>query len=132
MTDDEKIGQVIKGLIQRSGMKQVDVADKAGIDPGNLTRIIKGKQSAPTARLRAIGRVLGVEPWEIWRMADQGVEPEREDDPRKAALHALIDALDPSQIDTAFHRWFAPKQEQPPQHTHARRKEDRAPQKKAS
>jgi transcriptional regulator with XRE-family HTH domain len=114
-SEDEKIGQVVKELIRRTGMTQAEFAEKAGLDPGNLTRIIKGKQSAPTARLRAIGRVCGVSSWEILRMAEQGLEPEREPDPRKAALHALVDSIDPSQIDSAFRRWLVADEEHQPQ-----------------
>ena len=105
MTDDEKLGKVLKELIRRSNKTQAEVADQSGIDPTNLSRIINGKQSPPLARLRALGRVLGFESSEILRMAEQGIPDETRKDPRKAALEALIDALDSAQLDDAFRRW---------------------------
>lgn len=105
MTYDEKIGRVLKELIKRSGMTQAEVADLSGTDPTNLSRITNGSQSAPLSRLQSLARVLNVEPWQILRMADQGVTEQPTPDPRKAALQALIDALDPAQLDDAFRRW---------------------------
>lgn len=114
MTDDEKIGRVLRELIKRAGCTQADIAHRSGIEAGNLSRILRGSQSVTTARLRALGRVLEVEPWEIWRMADQGIPPATQEDPRKAALHALVDALDDAQLDDAFRRSSDLGQKQPP------------------
>ena len=131
MTDDQKVGRVLKELIRRSGKTQAEVAELAGIDPTNLSRITNGSQSAPLARLRALGRVLDIEPWEILRMADQGITEPPSTDPRKAALQALIDALDPAQLDDAFRRWHVADQEQGQQYANSPQK-GQAPKKKAS
>jgi len=105
MTYGQKVGKVLKELIKRSPMTQAEVAERAGIDPTNLSRITNGSQELPMHRLPGLARVLGLKPWEILRMVDQGVTEPAQGDPRKAALQALVDALDPALLDDAFRRW---------------------------
>ena len=64
------------------------------MDPANLNRIIKGTQEATTERLELLARALGVKVWEILRLAEDGTPP-KEGDPRKTALHDLIESIDP-------------------------------------
>ena len=106
------IGRAIDRLRLRQGVTKKKLAEMAGeMDPGNLNRIIKGTQEATTERLELLASALGVKVWEILRLAEDGTPP-KEGDPRKAALHDLIESIDPSQLETVFGRW--PDQGQQP------------------
>lgn len=96
---NEKIGRVIDRLRLRAGLAKAELAERAGIDPGNLNRIISGKQGAPFDRLAMIAAALSVPVWQIIKEAEGPTG-----DQRKAILHDLIDALPADQIDQAFRR----------------------------
>jgi transcriptional regulator with XRE-family HTH domain len=99
------IGRAIDRLRLRQGVTKKKLAEMAGeMDPGNLNRIIRGTQEATTGRLELLASALGVKVWEILRLAEDGTPP-KEGDPRKAALHDLIESIDPSQLDSVFRRW---------------------------
>jgi len=105
MLTNADIGRAIDHLMVERRLNQKQLAQRAGdMDPGNLNRIINGKQAATTDRLEAIATALGVKVWEIYRLAEEG-DPPKKGDPRKAALHDLIDAIDPDQLDSVFRRW---------------------------
>jgi len=105
MLTNVDIGRAIDLLRERHGMNKKELAIAAGdMDPGNLNRIIKGTQEATTERLELLASALGVKVWEILRLAEDGTPP-KEGDPRKAALHDLIESIDPSQLDSVFRRW---------------------------
>lgn len=105
MLSNKDIGRAIDQLRLRQGLNKKQLAVMANdMDPGNLNRIIKGTQEATTEKLESIASALGVKSWEILRLAEDGTPP-KEGDPRKAALHDLIENIDPSQLDTVFRRW---------------------------
>lgn len=105
MLSNKDIGRAIDQLRLRQGLNKKQLAVLANdMDPGNLNRIIKGAQEATTEKLEALAAALGVKVWEIYRLAEDGTPP-KEGDPRKAALHDLIESIDPSQLDTVFRRW---------------------------
>lgn len=105
MLTNADIGRAIDHLMVKRGHSQKQLAQLAGdMDTANLNRIIRGKQAATTERLEVIAKALGVKVWEIYRLAEEGTPPEA-GDPRKAALHDLIEAIDPSQLDSVFRRW---------------------------
>lgn len=51
----------IKEAIQARGITINSVATSAGIDPGNLSRFLSGKQSMSSGKLENIFRVLNIE-----------------------------------------------------------------------
>ena len=105
MLSNKDIGRAIDQLRLRQGLNKKQLAELASdMDPANLNRIIKGTQEATTEKLEALATALGVKVWEIYRLAEDGTPP-KEGDPRKTALHDLIESIDPSQLDTVFRRW---------------------------
>jgi transcriptional regulator with XRE-family HTH domain len=57
---DEAIGRVISAAIKASGKTQREVAIAAGIDQGNLSRVIAGTQAIPLSRLYPLCDAIGV------------------------------------------------------------------------
>ena len=105
MRSAKDIGHAIDTLRLERGLHKKELAAATGIDPGNLNRIISGKQWPTPERLDALTAYFGVKAWELFKIAEEGgiYETEKED-PRKAALKALIDRLDADALDDVFPR----------------------------
>lgn len=114
MLTPQKIGWAIDRLRQDRRLTKKALAELCDIDPGNLNRIISGQQEATLSRMEALSKGLSVQVSDIYRMAEGGQPPAT--DPRKAALHVLIEHLDPDQLDVAFRRMpvSPPKREEAP------------------
>lgn len=96
----KRIGDVIERLRNKEGITKKELAERTGIDPGNLNRIISGKQGATFERLSVLSAYFDVP---VWQMIKEAEGPTG--DQRKAVLHDLIDALQDDQVDQAFRRW---------------------------
>jgi len=72
------LGETIKNLRQVTGLTQMQLAEKAGIDQGGLSRIEQGLKANPTLEiLRRLAQALGC------RVAD--LLEEDKESPRKTA-----------------------------------------------
>ena len=57
----EKISQRVKALMQERGLKIKPLAQKAGIDPTQLSRMLRGVRQWSIPHLQAVARVLNVQ-----------------------------------------------------------------------
>lgn len=55
----------LQDLVVRSGLRQAEIARRAGLQRDALGRYVRGLTRPPPAKLAAIARVLGVEPHDI-------------------------------------------------------------------
>lgn len=96
-----KLGEAIDRLRRDRGLSKKALAHATNIDEGNLNRIISGRQAPTPARLKALTTFFGVKHWELYYLAEEGAlyGPEN---PRKAALKTLIDALPDDKLDAAL------------------------------
>jgi transcriptional regulator with XRE-family HTH domain len=103
-----KIGIAIRTLRDRAGMTQLQLAERAGMDQGNLSRLERGKGDLPTERLVAIAHALGLKASAILEYAEIG------DDAGRARWLALYDALTPAQRETMMELLHGPPAASPP------------------
>ena len=95
------IGRTIDRLRIARGMEKKELAEKSGIDAGNLNRIISGKQRATLERLEQMAEALGLRVSEVLRLAETG----QVEDQRKTAMIRMIEQLETDQMDRLFRRW---------------------------
>jgi transcriptional regulator with XRE-family HTH domain len=69
-------GELLRWLIERTGLTQADVADRAMVSTWHLSRIVNGKAAAGPSVLRELGRVLGVDPMvlAVLQVTDRAVD----------------------------------------------------------
>jgi transcriptional regulator with XRE-family HTH domain len=53
----------LRDLIAESGLTRADVADRAGLTPGNLSRLLSGRRSPHLETVRRVLVALGSEDW---------------------------------------------------------------------
>jgi transcriptional regulator with XRE-family HTH domain len=100
MVSKADIGRAIDQLRQARGWTKKKLSQDAGIDQGNLNRIISGTQEATLDRLQSLAAVFGVRMSDIMRMAETG----QTEDPRKTALIRLVEQMPTSELDGVFRR----------------------------
>jgi len=87
------IGQEIVRLTSDAGLPMAAVARESGIDPGYLSRIVRGEREASLTTLVAIGEALGAD---LSVRFYPGAGPTIRDRHQAAMTDALIDLADPS------------------------------------
>lgn len=80
----------LKEIRKRLGLRQADVAERAGISRGHYVDIENGKRPANTYRLEALARVLEVAPHELIEIEEEAAIPEAEID---AIILAEVEGL---------------------------------------
>lgn len=72
--DREKVGAVIRSIRKHRKLTQADLADAAGTDTGNISRLERGKQGHTDTTLSAIATRLSVSAAYIYTLAEQKTE----------------------------------------------------------
>lgn len=101
-----KIGRSIEHFRKAAGLTQSDLAAAVGMDQGNLSRLINGRQDVPLERLHKIAEALGIRLSDLIAYAERGDEVEARwrklysmlsPDDREAALR-LLEPRTPHQV----------------------------------
>jgi len=98
MVTKADIGDIVDQLRLSKNWSKKHLAAETGIEPGNLNRIISGKQEATLERLVAFATVFGVRVSDIVRMAELG----QLEDPRKTALIRLVEQIPLDKVEGIF------------------------------
>lgn len=84
----------IKELRQARGLTQQQLADKAGLERSQLSKIENGREPANTRRLNDIATALGVSAAELFS--------HDEADAYRASILSIFDSLDPEQREAVI------------------------------
>jgi len=106
MNPKQVFGRGIDILRRKADISQVDLACAVDIDPGSLSRIIKGEQWPRVDKVEALAQFFGVQTSEIFRIGEAGAQEEPKEDSRRAALRRLAtqmaEGLPDDQLDATF------------------------------
>ena len=83
--------KAVRRVISASGVNQKKIAEQTGIDPGNLNRIVNGKQWPTPDRIDALAEFFGVMPWFLFYPPDAPTEAD-----------AILSTLTPEQRTQAL------------------------------